>query len=215
MKRILAAAAASLFVAGPAAASTVTLDYVGPGAFGAPNLAQNVTIQSPVRGPIGVRAGPFHVTDGVSEFFAWCFDIAQNVADGVSYQVAGNPLGSAREGLLNRLFTSYYDDIDTGVEGAAFQVAIWEIVYENLSGPLDVSTGLFSAWNNSGVVAQANSWLSNLGQEENYEITYFASGTNQDLLTGQVAPVPLPAGILLLGSGLGAIAVTRRRRKTA
>lgn len=215
MKRIFAAAclAVGVLAGGSAAASTITLNYVGSSVFGTPNLSETVRIEGPGRGPINVQAGPFRMTDGIDDFVLWCFDIAQNVGNGVTYHAASNPLGSERASLLNRLFTSHYDKIDTTVEGAAFQIAIWEIVYENLAGPLSVSGGLFEAWNNAGVTSLANSWLSNLGTEETYSISYFLSGTNQDLLTA--APVPLPAGVLLLGTGLGALVIARRRRKAA
>jgi len=215
MKRFLAAAAVTLlaFSAAPSSGSTVRLDYTGSGPFGSPNLSEYVAIKGPVRGPIGVRAGPFRVTDHVDDFVAWCFDIAQNVGNHVTYHMASNPLGDARASLLNRLFTSFYHEVDTTTEGAAFQVAIWEIVYEDLASALTVDDGDFRAWHNDDVEDQANTWLANLGTEEKYSISYYLSGTNQDLLTA--APVPLPAGVLLLGTGLGALVVARRRRKMA
>lgn len=214
MKHLLAAASVALagFAAAPVAASTVTLDYTGSSVFGSPNLSERVRIRGPVGGTNTVRAGPFRMTDGVDDFTLWCFDIAQPVGNGVTYHRVSNPLGSARASLLNRLFTSHYHKVDTTTEGAAFQVAVWELVYENLAGPLDASDGDFKAWRNAGVVAQANAWLDDLGTEENYNISYYASRTNQDLLTA--SPVPLPAGVLLLATGLGALVVARRRQTT-
>jgi hypothetical protein len=139
----------------------------------------------------------------------WCFDIAQYVGNGVTYTEVTDPLGAERASLLNRLFTSYYEsDRRQPLEGAAFQVAIWEIVYENhRRGRLSMSpaAACSTAWNNAGVVTDlANTWLGNLGSGENYQ--YQVSripATNQDLLTA--APVPLPAGVSCYSAtGLGA-----------
>jgi hypothetical protein len=134
MKSFLAAAAVGLVAlsAGPSAASTVKLDYVGSSVFGAPNLSETVRIEGPGRAATTVRAGPFRMTDRTDDFVLWCFDIAQAVGNHVTYTEVSNPLGDVRASLLNRLFTSYYSQVTTPLNGAAFQVALWEIVNETI-----------------------------------------------------------------------------------
>jgi hypothetical protein len=113
------------------------------GVFGSPNLSETVRIEGPGRAATTVRAGPFRMTDGIDDFVLWCFDIAQICRQRDHLSRVSDPLGSERASLLNRLFTSHYGGIDTTTEGAAFQVAVWEIVYENLAGPLSLGGGVF------------------------------------------------------------------------
>ncbi len=204
----------------PAPATTVTLSYTGAGPFGAPNLQEQVDILytgAPGVSLNNVRSGAFSVTDGTNSFLAWCFDIFAFLDNDVEYTVTDpadtmDPTITAdRDSLLNRLFSSQFADVDTAEEGAAFQLAIWEIVNEDPNGTLGLGDGLFTASDNAGAISLANTYLMNLGGAEDYDLTYYVSGTNQDLMAGTLAPVPLPAGVLFLMGGLGALGLMRRR----
>lgn len=209
--------AAVLSVAGltSAVASTVTLNYVDSGSpFGSPNWSQSVNISNvaPSESYTGLRAGPYRMNDGTQDFLAWCIDIFQYVGNGVAYTVNPNALSQERTSLLSRLFTSFIGEVDDAESGAAMQLAIWEIVNETDS-MLTLGSGNFSASNNTDAIELANFWLGNMGNDEGYSLTYYTSASKQDLMTGTPSPVPVPAALLMLVTGLGALGAMRRRNR--
>lgn len=117
----------------------------------------------------------------------------------------------------------------TAANYAAFQVAIWEIVYDTSStSSYDVTTGNFRASNNSTVTSQANTYLSTVSGSAfdadnvlkkngtalaranvvGFEVRTGSNGEAQDQIA-VVAPAP-PAVVLLL-SGLVPFLAFRRR----
>ena len=227
---IFTTACVALGLSATVASAGTVLNYTGHNVFGSGNLQQRVDVEShaPIVHINNVRAGAFDMTDAATheQFLAFCFDLEQYVANGVHYNETdvlpaaySRQLGG-RTTELSQLFTGHFEDVDTALEGAAMQIAIWELTYETDS-VLDVSIGNFVASDNIAAVALANTWLSSLDQyAAAYEFTFYTSATNQDLVRGTripggggpgPAPVPLPAGILLLGAGLGALGLTRKR----
>jgi hypothetical protein len=219
MKYVLSAAlglALSGLVATSSSASTVTLEYLGI-ADGARVSAQIDGVEVEPRGPF--LAGSFDIRDHFTAdtFLAWCVEVTQLIADKATYTVTNSFLDPQRDTFLSQLFTGFLGQTGTDVGAAAFQLAIWEIVEETATsnpGDLSLTTGIFTAASSTAeVISTANSWLAALGQyDPSYRITYFVSPTSQDIIT--VAPVPLPAGILLLGAGVGALVLVRRRAQS-
>lgn len=182
------------------------------------------------------RGGPFELTvtpDGggaPSRFISWCIDLAQYISDGTYHMsstapdgsTGGGAIGPQQENLLSQLFDSYLGLAGVNRDNAtSFQIAIWEIVYDGASGPLDVSpsSGDFfvrstGGSNDESIISTANTWLSALdsGSAGIARLVYFTSDTRQDQVS--LAPVPLPAGVVLLLSGIGGFVALRRRRKT-
>lgn len=199
-------------VAAPVSASTVHLTFNGLSV----TPAETVTITAPLNSTT-VYAGGFDMTGPGGDFVAWCIDLFQHIRSADYTETRPGQVSDAEEADLNRLFTNNYAGaLDSGVTSAAFQLAIWEIVYDGGNG-YDLTSGTFTVSNVSSAVQNlATGWLNTLGTAAgSYVLDFYTSGRSQDLVSGSPSPVPVPAGLLLMGSGLGALALTRRRRKPA
>ncbi|ABD55603.1 VPLPA-CTERM sorting domain-containing protein [Jannaschia sp. CCS1] len=215
--------AVALTAAAPATATPVNLDFQGSAAGGSQ-----------------VAGGPFNTAttevgnpSAMESFIAWCIEITQFVGDGVYERttdfadtgpaVGGNSgpgVSFDEQQSLSQLFTQNIGSIGTSEVNTAFQMAIWEIIYDSSDASnYDLSAGNYDTGDSgnpsTASILLADSMLMNLSGPAAYNITYYTSGNRQDLITGQLAPVPLPAGVVLLLGGLGAFGVMRRRQKTA
>lgn len=215
---IAVGAFASVASISASSAATVTVDYQNSSnPFGSPALARYVRISSP-QYTGGAGAGPFRLTGdgGFGDFVAFCVDLGKYLSSGNTYTTASSSaFGSAVDTNIDKLFTSAYSGISTRVEGAAFQVALWEIITDTGSG-FDLSGGDFRvqmAGYSAAVINQATSYLSGLASAATggYRLTFLNSGTSQNLVT--VSAVPLPAAAGMLGFGVLTLVGLRRRKK--
>lgn len=224
-----AIAGAALAFASQGASASTFLDYQGLAAFG------NASVSGPgAGGSYNGRAGSFKMHDasnglGLGEdFIAFCVDLAGGVRDD-NFHInneapfdPGRKLSDFQKANVENLFQASYADVDVNdnIQAAAFQLALWEAAYET-NEALDLSLDDGNRFGNSSdaaIKSKADEYLASLASWDGtkiFEVNFLDAERNstQDLVTAQLAPVPVPAAGLLLIGGFGALAAVKRRKE--
>lgn len=201
-------------------------------------------------GNYNVDANPLHnlqVLGNQNGIIGYCIDLRNNAIEPSSYKLidtqnapipdseGGNPgvgMGAARATALSKLwYANFAASNANSITKAAFQLAIWEVVYEDsatlniLTDPtgdgFKVAAGVYDA-NQQLVINTAQSYLNSIattnGQANLVALSNvvlkngaWVNGVGQDY----VVEVPTPAcivSLLGLGGTLGMIGLMRRRR---
>lgn len=170
-----------------------------------------------------VNAGGFAtVMNGGPSFVSYCVDLYQHISFGTLYPEYTAPgtthvfANSRAYADIGRLYANA-GVIDTSVEEAAFQIAVWEIAYETTPGPYALGSGAatFSGGTaaTSGALGLAATWLTGLGSGAGRSVNVIESREHQDVV---FSPVPEPSTYMLMLAGLMAtVEISRRKRKQA
>jgi len=167
-----------------------------------------------------VNAGGFAtILNGNPSFVSYCVDLYQHIAFGTLYPEYTAPgtthlfANNRAYGDLGRLY-AHAGVVDTSVEEAAFQIAVWEIAYETAPGDYALGSGAASFSGGSaagGALDLAATWLAGLGDGAGRSIGVIESAEHQDVI---FAPVPEPSTYMLMLAGLLAtVEISRRKRK--
>lgn len=226
----LVAAAFVAAAAGAASAATVDVGRQNAGSdYGAPGERYVELAKINFKGHnTGVTPGVLRLQELASgnKFAAFCVDLATSLNIPATYdKLTGSLFSDSITDNISRLVNAYFPTVSSTAQGAGLQLAIWEVIYDD--GNLDLSTGDFKVTQASvGALSYATQYLTGLAAlptTGRYNVTFYQGdgsqstggvGDSQDVIG--VSPIPLPAGVLLLGGALAGLGVVgAKRRKTA
>lgn len=170
---------------------------------------------------------PFDTTGNLQAF---CIEFSQllKVNQTMQYTIsaADQWFNASQVDAITRLYTGFANNTGTALHNAAFQLALWELVYDyndNNWTELSFKSGVFQTHNKNNIANLALSWLGELKDIDSKFSMYVMTNEfsqNQLVFSGisntsfnEPLPVSAPATLGILGLGLFAMAMRRRQRQ--
>ena len=190
-------------------------------AHGSETVAFSITAPNAVASGTVSAGGFATILNGSPSFVTYCVDLYQHISFGTLYSDYTAP-GSTHVFANNRAYADLgrlYANagvVDTSIEEAAFQIAVWEIAYEKTGTAYNLASGAASfaggSAASSGALTLASTWLTNLAAG-GPSIGVLESRLHQDVIYAQ--PVPEPEVVLLMAAGLLGVSAAARRKAKA
>ena len=213
-KNLLAAAVAAAFAAPALADNVAFLDY----ANGSTTINYTLDYANNALDKSGAtNAGGFLTSvNGGPSFVSWCLDLYQTIALPSSYSdyTLLSPPGASfftfNPGAYEAIgrFLAENNPVTGATSSAAFQVALWELMYET-DGTYSLGGGTARFTGDGAALSLAQGWIDVLGAAST-PFAVYQSPSQQDIL---VTPIPEPETYALRAAGLGALGFVARRRK--
>jgi hypothetical protein len=182
-----------------------------------------------------VYAGEYSGKINGNDFSTFCTDVYQSLSFGPTYQYEPKTVDETKAlwgpnttynpnsySLVSKLFTTAYSSVNNSTTSAAFQYALWELLYEKKEPYSIGGTGNFQLTNtDAAATSQANTWLAAVtgaNASEGYIVQSLFNGDFNPLRTGAqdlviATPVPEPQTYALALVSLGIVAGYARRKR--
>jgi len=158
-------------------------------------------------------------------FRSFCGDFFQDVAVGNNYvYTPGNLIdlpdvsSALQVRKLDELYEKFYDVATDAEKGAAFQLAVWEILSDPTNTNLSTGNFIANGPGSPSSITVAQGWLNSITGDDlptvsKYRLTALLTPSAQDQIVVSPNPVPAPAGAVLLVIGAAGLIARRKFAK--